>query len=126
MFLSNEAMLNKDNIDATKFKASKGRLGLANIRYHLPPLAGMGQFRFALSPRTFYQKITLCQLTLRKYCVNVSLTTSYSAIAFLYMTSAVTDYFTVKAQKESHLWLRKCPLLLPRWPDARTSEATVL
>ena len=126
MFLSNEAMLNKDNIDATKFKASKGRLGLANIRYHLPPLAGMGQFRFALSPRTFYQKITLCQSTLRKYCVNVTLTTSYSAIVLLNVTLAITDFFIVRAQKESHLWLRKCHLFLPGWPDVRTPEATVL
>ena len=50
---------------AAEFKTSKGRLGLVNVPYHPPPLLGGGQFRFVLDLGPFYQKIALCQLTLR-------------------------------------------------------------
>jgi hypothetical protein len=34
MFLSNEAVLKRETVDAAKFQASKGCLGLVNIPYH--------------------------------------------------------------------------------------------
>ena len=126
MLLSNEAMLKKDIVDAAKSKASKGRLGRVNIRHNPPPLEGKGQLRFVLNARTFYQKMGLCQLTLRKRSVNVSLTTSYSAIAFSHMAFAVTDPLILKAQKGSNVWLCKCPLLSTKYSNAPTPEEIVL
>ena len=63
LLLSNEAVLQKEIIDATKFKASRGRQGLVNFPNHLPPLAGRGQQCFVLDLMSFYQKTALCQLT---------------------------------------------------------------
>ena len=42
------------------------------------------------------------------------------------VTLAVANFISVKAWKENLMWLCKCPLLFPEWPNALTPEAIVL